>query len=72
MPQYMTQKISYGISTYNYQRKQSGPHVTHSESGKFTQACVADVLTHHPGIAESALEIQKYKSGQGDNGYTLI
>jgi len=68
----MTQKISYGINTYYYQRKQSGPHASHKESGNFTQDCVADVLTHHPAVAESALEIQKYKSGQGDNGYTTI
>jgi hypothetical protein len=65
MPSYMTQKMSSGrLKATTYYRKQTQPHVSHDESGRFTQDAKRDYATER-GVAESAVEVGTFKSGQG-------
>lgn len=65
MPSYMTQKMSSGVMpAVTYYRKQSQPHVPHTESDAFTEAAVNAYAALN---AVSAGDVEKgtYKSGQG-------
>lgn len=65
MAQYMTQPMSEGVNpTVLYYRKQSQPHVSHSESGKFTEDAVKKYASTYDVSADS-VEKGKYKSSQG-------
>lgn len=65
MPLYMTQKTSSGnLPAITYYRRQTQPHVTHVESGAFTQAAqLAYAATNH--VPVGAVDLGTYKSGQG-------
>lgn len=65
MPLYMTQKTSSGrLPAITYYRRQTQPHVSHVESGAFTQAAqVAYAATNHVAVGE--VELGAYHSGQG-------
>ncbi len=65
MALYMTQKMSSGVlAAITYYRKQSSPHVTHTESSKFTTDAKNDYATTN-GIQVSQVEEGTYRSGQG-------
>jgi hypothetical protein len=65
MPKYMTQKMSSGkLPTKTYYRKQTQDHVSHEESGAFTQAAKSNYAQFNH-IDEAAVVEGTYKSGQG-------
>jgi hypothetical protein len=65
MALYMTQKMSYGtLPAKMYYRKQSQEHVSHTESGRFTQDARNNyaVFNH---IDVNLVEVGEYQSNQG-------
>lgn len=65
MPLYMTQKTSSGVlPAITYYRRQTQPHVSHVESGAFTQAAQLAYATAKQ-VPVGAVELGAYKSGQG-------
>jgi hypothetical protein len=66
MPSYMTQKMSSGShKAILYYRKQTQPHVTHTESGKFTTDATNAYMATYNITDSSKVELGDYKSGQG-------
>ncbi|MDX2241928.1 MAG: hypothetical protein NW224_14680 [Leptolyngbyaceae cyanobacterium bins.302] len=62
---YMTQKMSSGtLPAKTYYRKQSSAHVSHTESGNFTQAAKQNYARFNH-IPEASVVEGKYMSGQG-------
>jgi hypothetical protein len=65
MPNYMTQKMSSGTRTpITYYRKQTQAHVTHKESGAFTQAAKTSYAATN-NLTVGQVEAGTFKSGQG-------
>ena len=65
MALYMTQKMSSANTTDKvYYRKQTQPHVTHVESGKFTTDAKANYAEFNHITTDDVVE-GAYKSGQG-------
>jgi hypothetical protein len=62
---YMVQKMSSGtLPAKTYYRKQSSAHVSHDESGKFTQDAKENYAKFNH-ISEDKVVEGKYESGQG-------
>lgn len=65
MPFYMTQKMSSGVKpAVTYYRKQSQPHVPHTESEAFTQDAV-NAYAALNAVSAGAVEKGTYRSSQG-------
>lgn len=65
MPHYMVQSMSSGaLSTIVYYRRQSSAHVTHAESGGFTQDAINN-YAQRQHIAINQVVEGRYRSGQG-------
>jgi hypothetical protein len=65
MAKYMTQRMSSGkLPPKTYYRKQTQDHVTHEESGAFTQAAKSNYARFN-NIHEDAVDLGTYRSGQG-------
>jgi hypothetical protein len=65
MPNYMTQKMSSGkCIAITYYRKQTQVHVSHDESGRFTQAAKGNYATFNNLQANTVVE-GTFQSGQG-------
>ncbi|MCF7222273.1 hypothetical protein [Marilutibacter chinensis] len=65
MALYMTQTMSEGVHpSVLYYRKQTQPHVSHEESGRFTQDAVNDYARTYDVPADQ-VEKGKYMSSQG-------
>jgi hypothetical protein len=65
MPDYMTQKMSNAkCIPITYYRRQTQSHVTHMESGAFTQAAQQNYATFN-ALQVDEVEVGTFKSGQG-------
>ncbi len=65
MPNYMTQKMSSGqCIPITYYRRQTQPHVSHDESGAFTQAAKQNYATFNH-INVNQVDEGKFNRGQG-------
>ena len=65
MALYMTQKMSSAKTIpINYYRKQSTEHVSHDESGRFTEAAQANFAKFN-NIGVANVEVGRFYSSQG-------
>ncbi len=70
MPKYMVQSVESGtLGKITYYRKQTQDHVSHDESGRFTQDAQARYRTDKNLAGTAAVELGSYKSGQGVPSY---
>ncbi|WP_028997594.1 hypothetical protein [Azohydromonas australica] len=66
MALYMTQSMtSANTERITYYRKQSQPHVSHAESGAFTQAAIANYAQFNHIQPTAVVVGSDYRSGQG-------